>query len=352
MEAPLWKTITDELRNELAENHFKRGDLFYSLQALAERHGVSLITAKRVYAELEKEGWIKRHRGKGTIVLRQGSNTAIKVLLPADAVLDASSKYNILEIWIGMAEAAAECRCDLLKFSNPSVFLNGSEKNNAFILLQDCDLFDTDERFAVLKNGSNNTVVVHAYSAKDACSSVGIDFHKGAFVATQHLVSLGHTRIACLMSLISNPWHTSRFEGYAAALKRARLKFDWRLVKEAGPDYEACASALTQLLALPDPPTAIFAAGGTYAFSALEYCRARGIRVPEDLSVVGFDNYPESAMTVPPLTTMDTHLKQLGKDAVYLLVDLINGKKSNQNVLIPPELVVRQSAAQRKKPCG
>ncbi|MBI4023714.1 MAG: GntR family transcriptional regulator [Verrucomicrobia bacterium] len=343
----LWKTMAADLRNELSGNTFKRGDIFYPLHSVSQRYNVSLITTKRAYAELEHEGWVKRHRGKGTVVLKHGSKTEIKVFLPENVPLDAAGKCVILEIYTGLAEAARESGCDLVKFSNAGIFLNGSEKNNAFIIIQDFDTFDADQGLAVVRNGSNFTVVVNACSPKENCRSVGIDFKKGAFLAVKHLLSLGHTRIAWVGYNISSPWHTGRFEGYVDALKSAGLQLDWRLVKETTGNADDVFEALAQLAILRNPPTAVFADNDGRAFHVLEFCKQRGLRVPEEMSVIGFDNFPESAMTIPPLTTMETHLKQMGKEAVYLVLDLMNGKKTNQNLLIPPELVLRKSTGPR-----
>jgi LacI family transcriptional regulator len=104
-----------------------------------------------------------------------------------------------------------------------------------------------------------------------------------------------------------------------------------------------------RLLNLPNPPTAIFAANDESAFGALEAAHAAGLHIPDDLSVVGFDNIPESAYANPPLTTVDQSIEQMGYLAARLLVRLIiDGEVENRTYTIPTRLVVRESCCAKQ----
>ena len=150
-----------------------------------------------------------------------------------------------------------------------------------------------------------------------------------------------------MTGFLCKPSHGLRFEGYLKGLRSKRIGIDMQMVKEtSGLKPEEDFQAIEELLSLNNPPTAIVAGNDSRALNILEYCGKNGIKVPEELSVLGFDNVPDGANSKPPLTTMDTQNKRLGKESVYLILDLINGKlRSEQNVFITPHLVLRKSTA-------
>ena len=102
------------------------------------------------------------------------------------------------------------------------------------------------------------------------------------------------------------------------------------------------------LLTLPDPPTALFAANDVSAIAAIAAATDLGLRVPEDLSVVGFDNIPESALCTPPLTTVNQPIRQMGEQSIHLLLQLIRGQTPTQtHITLATSLVTRQSTQPR-----
>jgi DNA-binding LacI/PurR family transcriptional regulator len=125
------------------------------------------------------------------------------------------------------------------------------------------------------------------------------------------------------------------------------VEFDPALFRDSdGATRQQDEEALESLLALPEPPTAIFAASDYRALHLLNHCRRRGVRVPEDLSLCGYDNIGESADVTPALTTVDHPRLEQGKDAVALLLDLMNeGKSDVLDRCIRPRVVERQSCA-------
>src|SRR5690606_4006645 len=133
---------------------------------------------------------------------------------------------------------------------------------------------------------------------------------EGAATATEHLIGLGHRRIGFLAGRPDLESARLREEGYRRALSRASIDFDPDLVRIGGYDPESAEEAARQLLAVEDRPTAIFAANDLSAITTIEVAQASGLQVPQDLSVVGFDNIPESALSNPPLTTIDQSIKE------------------------------------------
>jgi LacI family transcriptional regulator len=170
---------------------------------------------------------------------------------------------------------------------------------------------------------------------------------EGAATATEYLIGLGHRRIGFLAGRPDLESARLREEGYRQALADAGIPFDPDLVRIGAYDPEAAEEAARHLLALPNRPTAIFAANDLSAITTLEVAKATGLRIPEDLSVVGFDNIPESALTDPPLTTIDQSIQDLGQEAARLLVALIETPDRAQpvHVTLPTRLIARQSCA-------
>ncbi|MGY1726783.1 LacI family DNA-binding transcriptional regulator [Geodermatophilus sp. SYSU D01062] len=174
--------------------------------------------------------------------------------------------------------------------------------------------------------------------------TIGATNWAGGVAATEHLTALGHRRIA---HVAGRPglWCTrARLDGYRAALDDAGLAADPQLVVPGEFDYASGARAAARLLELADPPTAVFAASDQMALGVYEAVRRRGLRVPDDVSVVGFDDLPQAAWSSPPLTTVHQPLGQMGELAVRTVLRLVNGERlEGPKVELATRLVVRDS---------
>jgi LacI family transcriptional regulator len=167
---------------------------------------------------------------------------------------------------------------------------------------------------------------------------------EGAMTATRHLLQLGHRRIGFITGRPDLVSARLREQGYRSALEQAGIAFDPDLLKVGKYTAESAEGPATELLTLDDPPTAIFAANDVMAIRTMEVARDLGLRVPDDVSIVGFDNIPESALAEPPLTTIDQSIAQMGYEAARLLVDLIaNPDQEPQHVSLPTRLVERHT---------
>ncbi|MFB9468043.1 LacI family DNA-binding transcriptional regulator [Nonomuraea salmonea] len=199
-------------------------------------------------------------------------------------------------------------------------------------------------------DGGTPVVAVDPHSGRETVPTVDADNLQGGRLATEHLIALGHRRIGFLgrppRDLESGPL---REEGYRSALAEAGLPPDPALIRVAGYDETDARNTVRELLTLPDPPTAIFAANDVSAISTIEVATSMGLRVPDDLSVIGFDNVPESMMSDPPLTTVEQPIQQMGLIAVEMLLDLLAGRDPAQrHVRLPTRLVPRSSCAPPK----
>jgi LacI family transcriptional regulator len=180
----------------------------------------------------------------------------------------------------------------------------------------------------------------------DRVPSVAVDHRAGADDAMRHLLELGHRRIGAVTGPPGWVATEARRTGYRAALARAGIAFD--PVLEVASDFEraAGASAAAMLLSLPEPPTAIFAFNDAIAVGTMRAAHERGVRVPEDLSVIGYDDIAYATMVGPMLTTVRQPLGDLGRTAVNLLLRLLERPSSQpRQIELSTRLVVRDTTA-------
>jgi DNA-binding LacI/PurR family transcriptional regulator len=176
--------------------------------------------------------------------------------------------------------------------------------------------------------------------------SVGATNWAGGLAATEHLIDLGHRRIGAITGPGSPPCGQARLDGYRAALQRAEIPADPDLVASADFHVQAATAAAAGMLGLADPPTAIFAGSDILAMGVYEAARLHRIRVPRDLSVVGFDDLPVSAWLSPPLTTILQPLAQMAAMATRTV--LAAGALSNR-VELSTSLIERSSTARPRQ---
>jgi LacI family transcriptional regulator len=190
-------------------------------------------------------------------------------------------------------------------------------------------------------------VAVDPHAGPSHLPTVDSDNLRGAQLATRHLLDLGHRRIALLSGRPDLQSARLREQGYRVALAAARVPIDETFIRIGGYDFERSAASARELLTAPHKPTAIFGANDVSALAAVRVAGELGIRVPEELSVVGFDNVPEAALATPPLTTVEQPIREMGRRATGLLIDLVDQKRvASTHVTLATRLVIRQSTAQ------
>lgn len=188
-----------------------------------------------------------------------------------------------------------------------------------------------------------HVVAVDPHTGPSGLPTIDSDNFAGAVLATNYLLSLGHRRIGHLSGRPDLESARLREAGFRKAMADAGVAVDERLVRVGGFRVESAEAPAVELLSLPDRPTAVFAGNDLSAISTMDVARAMGLSIPDDLSVIGFDNVPESALVNPPLTTIRQPLQQMGAEALRLLVDLIAGVERDTHIRLPTELVVRAS---------
>ena len=189
-------------------------------------------------------------------------------------------------------------------------------------------------------------VVLMGQLNEDTLPFVDVNAVEGAAVATRYLIQLGHRRIACITN--ASLQYTSaqqRRQGYINALNEAGIPVEEALMREGAYTSESGFEAMQHILALPVLPTAVFVASDVVALGAMQAIRNAGMRIPEDMAVVGFDDIPMAPYFDPPLTTIRLPAFQLGWTAGKQLIALMLGRPLEQHsILLDSELVVRKSA--------
>jgi LacI family transcriptional regulator, galactose operon repressor len=187
-------------------------------------------------------------------------------------------------------------------------------------------------------------VLVNRFSDEGEDPFVGSDDLLGGQLATEHLLELGHTRIGHLAGKQVVSTGVLRRRGYLAAHALAGLPADPRLIVEAGYTEEGGIEAARRLLTLDDPPTAVFAVTDLVALGAAGVARDLGLRIPEDLAIVGYNDIPLASRVSPGLTTMHVPIQEFGSVAVRLLMEQLESDAAGgRRVRFTPELVVRES---------
>lgn len=191
-------------------------------------------------------------------------------------------------------------------------------------------------------------VVVDAYQ-KDVhkYSDVGVDNIKGGFVAGSYLIEMGHEKIMFLSDNDVDCDH-DRYVGLTNALTAANLPFDKKDFKMLSPLKEEREKIYEKIYPEIGEYTAAFAASDMYAIEFMNFLQGKGMNIPKDFSIMGFDDIPLAAMVHPTLTTVSQNLELRAKVAVELLVELINGETEGRKELLPVTLVERESVNKRR----
>jgi LacI family transcriptional regulator len=251
-----------------------------------------------------------------------------------------------IEVMKGVNRAIAESEFDLLVYTTGDVrksgrasheqkyvsLLNNSITDGVILVAPVTGEFVTDAPI----------VSIDPLMSDPSYASVHATNYQGAMDAMEYLIGLGHTRIGFISGRAELESSTRRLMGYRAAMKKARLPIDGRLVASGDYTTETGITCARRLLSLKNAPTAIFASNDQMAMGVYEVARQMGLRIPEDLSVIGFDNIMESKYM--GLTTVDQFISEMGFVATQMLIRLINGEPlESQTYKMQTKLVVRSS---------
>jgi DNA-binding LacI/PurR family transcriptional regulator len=307
-------------------------------RVLNGQSGVAVATRRRVEAVLREQGYRRREKAQPGVLL--------------DLVFHALDSLWALEIIRGVEEVARDHGLSVVLSEMQGRLTPGKGWVEQVLSRRPvgvvCVLSDlTVHQQSQLSVRSIPLVVVDPTGEPmHHTPSVGATNYSGAMTATRHLLDLGHRRIAMLCGNTRWPFCRARLDGFRAAMDQAGAPVDPELVR-VGPLYvEGGLRDAAEFLRLPDPPTAILTTNDLQAYGVYEAARRAGFRVPEDLSVVGFDDLPFTRWSGPPMTTVRQPLTRMGATAATMVLALADGEHlPEQRVELSTELVVRQSTA-------
>ncbi|WP_143869776.1 LacI family DNA-binding transcriptional regulator [Catenovulum sediminis] len=189
---------------------------------------------------------------------------------------------------------------------------------------------------------------IHAVAACGACdtpyTSVRMDHISAAKSIVNYLISMGHRKIACISGLADNPHSRDRLVGYKQALEEAGIEFNETLIFEGNFTMASGHDAGDYYAQLDEKPSAIFSMNDDMAIGAIKSFKEHGIRVPQDISITGFDDLDFATYTDPALTTIRQPAEEMGKKAMQLLLQILDGKKpAQQEFILKHEFVLRDS---------
>lgn len=174
--------------------------------------------------------------------------------------------------------------------------------------------------------------------------TVSIDNISSARKATEYLINLGHRRIGFISGPLNIILSRDRLKGFRQAMAQHNIPIESFLVQEGDFSFESGYNMMMKFLALDQPPTAVFAANDEMAIGAIKAIKSNGLHVPDDISVVGFDDIKFASIYEPALTTISQPMFEIGKKAMELLIKLINKDKLEKNqYILEDQLVIRET---------
>lgn len=332
-----------------------------TISAIAAEAGVSVPTVSRVLNGRSDVSPRTRERVEALLrehgYQRRGSRPAVRSGLIDLVFNDLDSPWAV-EIIRGVEEAVNEAGASTVvsaihRSASPTStrqwldIVSARASDGAILVTTDLD----SALRAELQRLDVPAVVIDPAGVPDLdVPTIGATNWTGAVGATEHLTGLGHQRIGFVAGVPGLWCSRARLDGYRAGLDAAGIAFDPALVVEGDFDYESGFRAGRALLELASPPTAVFAASDQMALGVYEAVRKKGLRVPEDVSVLGFDDLPEARWASPPLTTVRQPLADMGKLAARTVLRMVHGESvDSPRVELATRLVIRESTAARRR---
>ncbi|WP_428648509.1 LacI family DNA-binding transcriptional regulator [Roseibium sp.] len=311
-------------------------------RALSSPERVSVETRNRVAAAVAKTGYVLNHAARN---LRRRDTGTIVALVPD---IGNSHFSNILQ---GIETVCAERDLKVLIADTRKPSMSRSSLGD-FFSRNNCDgIVILDGHFSISDIRSSHPklppiVTAGEWSDDPAVPIAVVNNLRGAELAVSHLLQLGHTNIGHVTGLLSHRPGRDRLEGFKATLGGAGLDPSQAWIFEGDYTLDAGARAAEAWLKLRDRPTAVFCASDRTAFGFISALGEAGMQVPQDVSVIGFDDIDIAGHFVPPLTTIHQPRRAVGEEAARLLLDLLQGGQPEEgSVQLEPWLVVRKSAA-------
>lgn len=348
---PQWAHIREDIAREIHLGHLKEGDPIPSLREICQRYGVSGITARRAQSDLLNEGLAVRRPGIGLFV--HVKQRPLRIVLAQIGFSEEGWRRNsemFGQLVGGIAGAAWEHDAML-----SIVAINeASEAPNALSRLLEQQQVDgvllrtmgdvTPRVIQTLRKRGVPFVLVKRQVPGIDTLYVRTDDYRGGYLAIEHLVQQGHRRIGLILSVAARTISVDIERGCRAAFAQAHLPVDDGVVAYAATALERVGKEhALRLLSLPERPTAIFTSSDLLALGVYDAASSLGLRIPQDVAVVGFDDQEFARRLMPPLTSIQVSYYDLGHRAADLLLQTIKGGEHVTAIVSEVRLVTRGS---------
>lgn len=308
-------------------------------RVLNDKDDVAAGTYEKVRQVIEDLGYASSLAARG---MRSRRTKVIGLIMP-----DVASPYSVA-VMQGVNQAITQLDYDLLVYTNGDIQKNTSaDQESYYVALLNGTITDgviVVTPVATTFSTAAPVVAIDPNHESPECPAIISTNREGALQAMSYLIGLGHKRIAFItgrMELISA---TRRLQGYKDSLAAAGIPLDEALIQYGDYTTETAVGCAHRLFSLGDPPTAIFASNDMSAIGVYRAAQEAGLRIPEDISVVGFDNIQESMFLSPALTTIDQFIPKMGAIATEMVLKLVNGESPENNLYkIQTKIVIRAS---------
>ncbi|MBB6734633.1 LacI family DNA-binding transcriptional regulator [Cohnella zeiphila] len=348
--SPKYQLVKDYVLSQIENNEISQDDRIPSESEFAKMLDVSSITVRKALTDLVNDGVIYRIRGKGSFVANPNaaavktSSNLVAFILSGFEINDSS----YLRIMKGVQSFLGRNDCKLMIEFVENNFeqerelvrqLIPSEIRGLLVYSSDPDAAKgyLDE----LRRKSIPVVMLDRFPTGYPVNSVACNNHDGAYEAVEYLIAQGHRRIGFAAYDFHLGPEVERYNGYRSAMANASLPVDEdRLYLEKDLDYRKLASRIRN-----GELTALFCANDKRALEALDRLTSEGIRIPEQLSLFGFDDFEGSKFAKVSLSTVRQHFDTLGYEAAKLLFEIRDNSHGYKKILLPTDLVIRDTVA-------
>jgi DNA-binding LacI/PurR family transcriptional regulator len=345
---PKYVLVQNKIKDAI--KHRKIIDRLPGERTLAKEYEVSYMTIRKAVDNLVTEGLLYKIPMKGTFVAdrktRKKKTNIIGYFLDSSIVAGLTSPYYSL-IFNALQRQANTHGYSLIYFSDIGDSRSYKHIHNMDGAIISC--FPRIEHIVDEINQNIPVVVIDNSSSDKTIPSVIIDNFNAVRASVNHLCSRGHKRIGFITGLQDSDVGNNRFAGYKSGLSDNGLKLSEKLIFRGDYSFESGTKGADYFLSLKNPPTAIMCANDAMAIALIRQAAQRGVNVPNDISVIGFDDIAVASQISPALTTLAAPIDKITEQACNMLVSLINGEKlENRHIALPAELVIRDSCADVK----
>lgn len=349
--SPKYELVKDYILDLIGGSQFRPHDRIPSESELTEALDVSSITVRKALSDLVNEGLIYRIRGKGSFVADKKNDALSPMSRLVAFIISGTEIYDssYMKIIKGIqSQLAARNYRLVIEFIENNV----SQENELISKINPSDysgllIYSSDPNAAkpylrLLKNGKMPFVMLDRFPNGMPVNCIVCNNQDGAYEATDYLLSLGHRHIGFAVYDFHLSSEVDRFNGYRNALADSGVVEDPSIhFLEKDLDYSALLSRIRQR-----ELTALFCVNDRKALEAVEQLTALGVRIPEDISVMGFDDFAGSKFSKVPLSTVKQDFDALGSESAKLLIDLMEGNAiGSKKIMLPTSLVIRESTA-------